>query len=135
MGRRLASAGTILATALAVNACCWLPPLLIAFGGTGGHFLSFLEPYRYHLLALAAIQLFFGFRHAYRKKHTCCSSGSAEHNIAHPRLNIGIMWGVAAFVILVNAYSLLSHDPNHDHEHDHAHEHTRQTRSLAASDH
>lgn len=95
--------GTIV-VALACNACCWLPPLLIAIGGTGSRFAEFLHPYRPVLLALMVIQLAWGFKSAYRSHHVCCG----RDDVKARRVRIGVMWGVAILVIGLNLI------PHHD---------------------
>jgi copper chaperone CopZ len=98
-------------TALLCNACCWLPPILIAFGGAGAGVVSFLGPYRPLLLTLAAVQLAIGFYLAYRKpKDPCCASHAGRCDVSfRRRLNIGVMWGVAALVVGLNVIPFGSH--------------------------
>ncbi len=96
-----------LAVAILCNACCWLPPLLLAFGGFGARFAEFLEPYRPYLLALMAIQILWGFRNAYRSHAKCCG----EDDKSQRRIRIVTMWIVAILVIALN---LVGHDDKHE---------------------
>lgn len=84
-------------TALACNACCWLPPVLVAFGGASLGLAEFLHPYRPYLLAAMVLQLAWGFRNAY-KTCDCCDH---RHGTSR-RLRIGMMWGVAVVVVGLN---------------------------------
>ena len=111
-GKPWTAACTTLATALLCNACCWLPPVLIALTGSSAGFLAFLDPYKPYLLAFTAVQLSIGLYLVYRKpKHEC--KVHHDHEAAR-RLNIRIMWGVVVFVLLLNAW-----DITHPHHHGH----------------
>jgi hypothetical protein len=106
------SACATVVTALLCNACCWLPPLLIAMTGTGAGFLAALDPYKPYLIAFTAVQLSVGLFLVYRKPkhpHTCAVHRDPE---AHRRMNIRIMWVVVAFVVVLNAWDL-SHPHHH----------------------
>lgn len=99
-------AGTALA-ALAASACCWIPALLGA-GAAGSLGISAaLAPWRPYLLALTGLFLIAGFYMAYRKpKADCCDSGGCATPAAVKRrkINIGVMWVVAAFAVAMSAY-------------------------------
>lgn len=84
--------------ALLANACCWLPPLLLAIGGAATRFVHFIEPYRPYLLGLMAIQLIWGFRNAYRSHEKCCGLGHDDDR----RIRIITFWCIAAVVIGLN---------------------------------
>jgi mercuric ion transport protein len=95
-------------TALLFNACCWLPPVLIAITGSGAGYLSFLEPWKPYLLAFTAVQLSFGLYMAYRKPHSKKHKCDPSHNHeASRRINIRIMWGVVVVVICLNAWDFV----------------------------
>lgn len=98
--------GTALA-ALAASACCWIPALLGA-GAAGSLGVSAaLAPWRPHLLALTGLFLLGGFWAVYRKpKQKCCDSGvcATEAAARRRKVNIGVMWVVAAFSHAMAAY-------------------------------
>ena len=104
---------TTLGTALLCNACCWLPPVLIALTGSGAGLVSFIHPYRGYLMAFTAIQLAFGLWLVYRKpKPRACKQHGAEchhDHVAHRRMNIRIMWGVVVFVAALNVWDITHH--------------------------
>lgn len=96
-----------LLTGLLCNACCWLPPLLVAVGGAAATgFAHAFEPWRPLFLAVAAVQLFFGFRAAYRPVGACCHRHHGRHGHHDPRLlrrvNIVVLWTVAILVVVLN---------------------------------
>lgn len=99
---------TTLTVAILCNACCWLPPLLLAFGGFGAKFAEFLEPYRPIFLVLMAVQILWGFRNAYRSHAKCCG----EDDTKQRRIRIVTMWVVAVLVIGLN---LVGHEDKHEH--------------------
>jgi len=113
-----ASALTTLGTALLCNACCWLPPVLIALTGSGAGFLAFIHPYRIYLMAFTAVQLAFGLWLVYRKPkhHDCKVHGQACHHdhAAHRKMNIRIMWGVVVFVVALNVWDVIHHAHEND---------------------
>ncbi len=98
--------GTGLA-ALAASACCWIPALLGA-GAAGSLGISAaLAPWRPYLLGLTGLFLVGGFWMVYRKpKGECCDSGGCETEAGARRrkVNIGVMWTVAAFALAMAAY-------------------------------
>ena len=106
-----AAAATTIATALLCNACCWLPPLAIAFTGTGAGFVAFLHPYRAYLVAFTAVQLTIGLLLVYRKPKAQAATCNHDHT-ALRTMNIRIMWCVVAFVVALNVWDAVSH---HDH--------------------
>lgn len=93
--------------AVAASACCWIPALLGA-GAAGSLGISAaLAPWRPHLLALTGLFLIAGFWMAYRKpKADCYDSGGCATPAAAKRrkINIGLMWIVAAFAVAMSAY-------------------------------
>lgn len=96
-----------LLTGLLCNACCWLPPLLVAVGGAAATgFAHAFEPWRPLFLLVAAVQLFFGFRAAYRPVGACCHRHPGGHGRYDARLlrrvNIVVLWMVAALVVVLN---------------------------------
>jgi hypothetical protein len=94
---RVRGAAALILTAVVGNACCWLPPLLIAVGGMGAAWHEALGRFRPLFLVLMAVQLGFGFRNAYRSHADCCPAGDAGRTS-----RIRVMWGVAAVVLLLN---------------------------------
>ncbi len=92
------------AMAALCNACCWLPPLILAAGGAGTRFAKILDPYRPLLLVLMVLQLVWGFRNAYRSHETCCGTDDAKAR----RMRIITMWVIAVIVIGLNLI------PHHD---------------------
>ncbi|MCW5940711.1 MAG: hypothetical protein KIS66_00675 [Fimbriimonadaceae bacterium] len=107
LGGVIRPALTALATGLLCNACCWLPPLAVAVGGaTATGFAHAFEPWRPLFLAVAAVQLFFGFRTAYRPVGACCHRHHGDHAGHDPRVlrrvNIGVLWTVAVLVVVLN---------------------------------
>lgn len=93
--------------AVAASACCWIPALLGA-GAAGSLGISAaLAPWRPYLLALTGLFLVNGFWMVYRKpKADCCDSGGCATPAAATRrkINIGVMWVVAAFAVAMAAY-------------------------------
>lgn len=71
-----------------------------------------LTPWQPFLLALAVVQITWGFYQAYKP---CCEVHAA--GTRDRRIRIGVMWVVAAFVVGANGYHYLP--VNHDHEHTH----------------
>lgn len=101
------TAVTTIITALLCNACCWLPPLVIALSGTGAGFLSFMEPYKPYLIAFTALQLSVGLWLVYRKPK--CAPNCGHDHAGTRKLNIRIMWCVVLFVVALNVWDLASH--------------------------
>lgn len=96
----------VVAAALAASACCWIPALLGA-GAAGSLGVSAaLAPWRPHLLALTALFLIGGFWFAYRKPKANCEADCCATEAASRRrkVNIGVMWAVALFAIVMSAY-------------------------------
>lgn len=110
MKQTFALFGTLLA-ALAASACCWIPALLgVGAAGSLG-FSAALAPWRPHLLVLTGLFLAGGFWAAYRgPRKACCDSSACGTSTAQTRrrLNIGVMWVVAAFALATAAYPNLS---------------------------
>jgi hypothetical protein len=104
---------TTLGTALLCNACCWLPPVVIALTGSGAGLVSFIHPYRPYLIAFTAVQLAIGLWLVYRKPktHHCVTHGAECHHDhrANRTMNIRIMWGVVAFVVALNVWDTTHH--------------------------
>lgn len=100
--------GTVLA-ALAGSACCWGPPVALALLGSGAGWLRVLDAYQPYLLAFTALQLVLGFYLAYRPAKPCCERHRGVDPAARRRLNIGIMWAVAVFVVAINAWNAREH--------------------------
>lgn len=98
--------GTAVA-ALAASACCWIPALLGA-GAAGSLGISAaLAPWQPYLLALTGLFLLGGFWMVYRKPSAeCCDEGGCATPAAKRRrkINIGVMWVVAAFALAMSAY-------------------------------
>ncbi len=94
----LKGALSTLGVAIVCNACCWLPPLLLALGGFGAKFAERLDPWRPYLLVLMAIQLIWGFRNAYRSHSKCCQVDDRHAR----RVRIGVMWFIAILVVALN---------------------------------
>ncbi|MCC6403540.1 MAG: cation transporter [Fimbriimonadaceae bacterium] len=98
--------GTAVA-ALAASACCWIPALLGA-GAAGSLGISAaLAPWRPYLLVLTGLFLTAGFWMVYRRpKSDCCDSGGCATPAARTRrrINIGVMWSIAAFSLAMAAY-------------------------------
>ncbi|MBI1334884.1 MAG: hypothetical protein GC165_18615 [Armatimonadetes bacterium] len=92
------SALATLGVAALANACCWVPPLLLAVGGTGARFAKVLDPYRPYLLAFMVVQLVWGFRNAYRSHKGCCGEDDKHAR----RVRIITMWIIAIIVIALN---------------------------------
>lgn len=88
----------MIVVAILANACCWVPPLLLALGGTAARYAHFIEPYRPYLLALMALQLVWGFRNAYKSHSKCCGAEFERHR----RIRIITFWCIAAVVIGLN---------------------------------
>ena len=105
MKRVLTYLGGILVAVLA-SACCWIPALLGA--GAAGSLLisSRIAPFRPYLLILTSVFLAGGFYFAYRKpSEECCQTPEA---LRKRRLNIGVMWVIAALSGAAAAYPNLA---------------------------
>lgn len=109
----------LLATGLLCNACCWLPALAVGLGGAAfSGWAHALEPWRPLLWAVAGVQLAWGFRSVYKPVGQCCHAHHGTHQRgdqerALRRMNIAVMWVVAAVVIAANAAPLFWHAPHH----------------------
>jgi copper chaperone CopZ len=98
-------AGTVLA-ALAASACCWIPALLgTAAAGSLG-ISAALAPWRPYLLGLTGLFLAGGFWMVYRQPKADCHPGScaSPRAIGRRRVNIGVMWTIAVFALVLSAY-------------------------------
>ncbi|MCW5933393.1 MAG: heavy-metal-associated domain-containing protein [Fimbriimonadia bacterium] len=111
----LSTLGTLL-TALACTACCWLPAVL---GATAVSAFSFLHRWQPFLLTFTAVQLGVGFYLAYRPntKHVCTRNCHHGDFALKRKVNIGVMWAVALFVIALNLWNFRSHAVEHVEEH------------------
>lgn len=76
-------------SAVLSSACCWLPPVLLAFGVSAGGVAGFLDAYRPWLLAGAALLLALAFRLTYRR--------ASDSRLVS--LNKALLWIATAVVI------------------------------------
>lgn len=111
----LSTLGTLL-TALACTACCWLPAVL---GATAASAFSFLHRWQPFLLTFTAVQLGVGFYLAYRPntKHVCTRNCHHGDFALKRKVNIGVMWAVALFVVALNLWNFRSHAVEHAEDH------------------
>jgi copper chaperone CopZ len=100
------SVAGLVGTSLALNACCWLPPLAIAVGGSAAGLASAFAPWRPYLLALAVVQIGWGLYSAYKP----CADGC---HAATRKTRIAVMWGIAVLVALLNIVPLGGHHEPH----------------------
>ncbi len=91
----LASAGSVTAAVLS-SACCWLPLLAIALGGSAAGVAGVFERWRIPLVLVAGVLLAMGFWFAYgppARRAACCSPGAL-------RVRRGMLW-LSTVLVLV----------------------------------
>jgi copper chaperone CopZ len=92
--------------AVFASACCWIPALLGAGAAGSLGISSRIAPFRPYLLILTAVFLAGGFYFAYRKsREECCQTPEA---LKKRKLNIGVMWVIAALSVAAAAYPNLA---------------------------
>jgi len=100
------AATTAAVTALLAHIPCCLPQILLGVGSaatSGLTWLHRLDPYRPFLIFLSLCTMVYGFRQAYRPITACsCEEHSAHDYAVERRVKIGVMWGVAALVVVLN---------------------------------
>ena len=96
----LATGGAVIAAVLS-SACCWLPLLLIALGGSAVGVSGFFEKYRLYFLGATALLLAGGFYLVYFRKQACePGSACAVPNPRLAKINKGMLWVATVLVSL-----------------------------------
>ncbi len=96
----LAAAGSVV-TAILASACCWLPLLLVAFGGSAAWASDVFERWRPIFIVLAVTMLGVAFYTHYRRRPTCeggCCPGGTRGT---RRARATVLWVSAAFVAVM----------------------------------
>lgn len=105
MKKILSYVGGVLVAVFA-SACCWIPALLGAGAAGSLGISSRIAPFRPYLLLLTVVFLAGGFYFAYRKtREECCQTPEA---LKKRKLNIGVMWVIAALSVAAAAYPNLA---------------------------
>ena len=98
-----ATGGAVVAAVLS-SACCWLPLLLIALGGSAVGVAGFFETYRLYFLGATALLLTGGFYLIYFRKQQCePGSACAVPNPRLAKINKVMLW-VATVVVSLFAF-------------------------------
>lgn len=102
------SVGGALAVAALSSACCWLPLVVFAVGGSAAGVATaagLFAAYRGWLLGATAFLLGTGFYFAYGRKPRCAPGDACEvPNAGLRRLNRRLLWGATALVVIFAAF-------------------------------